>query len=184
MPRWSPNAALRLEEAAMSLFEEQGYQATTVPQIVERAGLTTRTFFRHFADKRDVLFLREKEFPQVVGASLVAAPQTTQPLDLVRLGLRTAALELEPLRRPIARRRRIIRHEAQLRERELLQYDRLSNAVRAALLERRTGPREALLFGRLSALVFELSLDAWLDDPSRRLADVVEATCAELLPSR
>lgn len=166
----------------MTLFDEQGYQATTVPQIVERAGLTTRTFFRHFADKRDVLFLREREFPQVIGGSLAAAPPETPPLDLVRLGLRNAALELEPLRRPIERRRRIIRQEAQLRERELLQYDRLSDAVRTTLLERGTRPREALLLGRLAALAFELGLDAWLDGPSRTLAETIETTCSEILP--
>src|SRR6195952_1272374 len=66
MARWAPDAAVRLERAALELFAEQGYDATTVPQITERAGLTTRTFFRHFVDKSEVLFLREREFPAVV----------------------------------------------------------------------------------------------------------------------
>ncbi|WP_158861721.1 TetR/AcrR family transcriptional regulator [Leifsonia sp. AG29] len=181
MPRWSPNAALRLEESALALFDEQGYQETTVPQIVERAGLTTRTFFRHFADKRDVLFLREREFPKVVGASLAAAPDGARPSELVRFGLRGAALELESLREPIARRHRIIRRESQLRERELLQYDRLADAVRAALLDRGANPREALLLGRLASLAFELGLEQWLSDASRPLADAVDQTAAELV---
>ena len=75
MSRWAPDAALRLESAAVELFEEQGYGPTTVPQIAARAGLTTRTFFRHFADKRDVLFLRDREFPDVVGAALAGLPR-------------------------------------------------------------------------------------------------------------
>jgi AcrR family transcriptional regulator len=74
MTRWTPDAALRLEAAALDLVEEQGYAATTVPQITARAELTTRTFFRHFADKRDVFFLRDREFPRVIAAALEGVP--------------------------------------------------------------------------------------------------------------
>lgn len=164
----------------MDLFERRGYPATTIPQIVDGAGLTTRTFFRHFSDKRDVLFLREREFPQVVAATLLTAGDDLPPRGLVVFGLRAAALELEQWRAPIERRRRIIRGEPQLRERELLQYDRLAEAVRAALQERGADPRQALLLARLAALTFELSLDQWIDAPDHALAEVVEATWHEV----
>lgn len=165
----------------MSLFDQQGYQETTIPQIVKGAGLTTRTFFRHFADKRDVLFLREREFPQVVGTTLLGAADGLSPRELVRFGLLAAARELQPLNAPIERRRRIIRANAQLRERELLQYDRLSDAIRAALVDRRAAPREALILGKLGALVLELSLEQWLTEPGQSLTDIIDATCAEIL---
>ncbi|WP_025159517.1 TetR/AcrR family transcriptional regulator [Leifsonia aquatica] len=182
MPRWSPDAALRLEESAIALFELNGYQATTIPQIVERAGLTTRTFFRHFADKRDVLFLREREFPKVVGVSLLSASDKFGPRELVLHGLRAAGADLQALRMPIERRSRVIRNEPQLRERELLQYDRLSDAIRRALLERATEPREALVLGKLAALAFELSLEQWLQDPEETLIGIIDLTCAEIVP--
>src|SRR6478752_786039 len=124
MTRWSPDAALRLEEAALALFEEAGFSATTVPQIAERAGLTTRTFFRHFSDKRDVLFLRDREFPDVISRVLDAMPDDLPAGELIMRGLLNAAEELDTLREPIARRRRVIRSEAHLRERELLKLDR------------------------------------------------------------
>lgn len=78
MSRWAPDAALRLEQAAMELFAEHGYAGTTVPAIAERAGLTTRTFFRHFADKRDVLFLRERELPRSSAACSPAPPPASR----------------------------------------------------------------------------------------------------------
>ena len=56
MGRWKPDARGRLEQAAFELFTERGFEQTTVAEIAERAGLTERTFFRYFADKREVLF--------------------------------------------------------------------------------------------------------------------------------
>lgn len=82
---------------------------------------------------------------------------------------------------PVERRRRIIRAEPQLRERELLRYDRLSDAIRAALLDRGAAPREALLVGKLSALAFELSLEQWLETPGQRLIDIIDITCTEIV---
>lgn len=181
MVRWSPDAALRLEEAAIELFEEKGYAATTIPQIAERAGLTTRTFFRHFADKRDVLFLREREFPDVMGEALTGAAAGLPAIDLVRHGLFQAAVELEQWRAPIARRRDIIRAEAQLRERQLLQFDKLAESIRNALLQRGLPSRKALILSRMAVLTFELSLDEWLDgDPSRQLIEAMRETWEEL----
>jgi AcrR family transcriptional regulator len=181
MTRWSPDAALRLEEAAMSLFAEQGYAATTVQQISGRAGLTTRTFFRHFADKRDVLFLRDREFPSVIGSVLGALPAELSGAALVRAGLRRAGSEIEQWRSPIARRQRIIADEEQLRERELLKNEHLSEAIRAALTDRRVPERDADVLARVSAVVFDTALRRWIAaGPSASLADELDAAWADV----
>jgi AcrR family transcriptional regulator len=170
MSRWAPDAALRLEDAALQLFAEQGYSATTVPQIAARADLTTRTFFRHFADKREVLFLREREFPTVVATLLAAAPPALTPLQLTMFGFETIAAQQFGLwRESIAARRRIIRSDEGLRERELLKSSMLSEAIRHALVA---------AFG---VLVFDVALGDWLEGPADLpLADVLRATLTRM----
>ena len=182
MTRWAPDAALRLEESAMQLFEQQGYAATTVRQITAHAGLTTRTFFRHFADKREVLFLRDREFPAVVRQSLVGLPAGLGPLELVREGLAAISPAFAAWREPVARRRAILAAEEQLRERELLKSARLSDAVFDALVERGVSGADARLLAPLSVLVFNAALDDWLDaDDGSALADHLASTWSRLV---
>lgn len=165
----------------MALFELQGYQATTIPQIVERAGLTTRTFFRHFTDKRDVLFLRDREFPAVIADSLSTLPVSLDAVELVEHGLLVAADELDGLRDAIARRRSVIRSDALLRERELLKLDLLGDAIRAALTDRGIPSRDASLLSRVATLTFDLSMERWLDGAATRtLQAVMTETWADL----
>src|SRR5258707_9156718 len=90
MTRWKPDAAGRLSKAALELFVEQGYEATTVAEIAERAGLTKRTFFRHYADKRDVLFAGMAPLREVVGRAVAEAPASLRPFAVVSLGLKAA----------------------------------------------------------------------------------------------
>jgi AcrR family transcriptional regulator len=182
MSRWAPDAALRLEGAALELFAEQGYSATTVPQIAARADLTTRTFFRHFADKREVLFLREREFPTVVATLLAAAPPALTPLQLTMFGFETIAAQQFGLwRDSIAARRRIIRSDEGLRERELLKSSMLSEAIRHALTEAGIANEEATLVAAFGVLVFDVSLGDWLEGPADRpLVDVLRATLTRM----
>lgn len=181
MPRWSPEAALRLEEAAITLFAENGYSATTVPQIAERAGLTTRTFFRHFSDKREVLFLRDREFPRVVREALIGVPDSVTGLALIEVALSNVAGELERWREPMMHRRGIVRAEENLRERELLKLDRLADATFEALVERGLPEGEARVLSRLAAAVFDIGLDRWLTGtPASRFADGLAQTFADL----
>src|SRR4051794_32149270 len=91
MSRWEPDALERLTRAALELFAEQGYAATTVPQITARAGLTTRTFFRHFVDKREVLFARELDFPEVVTELVADAPRDLSAIELAMFGFEAIA---------------------------------------------------------------------------------------------
>src|SRR5690242_7285084 len=83
MSRWERGAAQRLREAALELFVEHGFTAVTVPQITARAGLTTRTFFRHFADKREVLFAGEDALPGVVAQAFAAAAPELTPMEVI-----------------------------------------------------------------------------------------------------
>lgn len=92
MSRWEPKARERLEQAALELFVEVGFAEATVPQITARAGLTTRTFFRHFADKREVLFAAEGELPALVARLMSEAPPDLPPLALIERGLQTVAV--------------------------------------------------------------------------------------------
>lgn len=163
MSRWAPDAALRLESAAVDLFEEQGYGPTTVPQIAARADLTTRTFFRHFVDKRDVLFLRDREFPDVVGAALADLPNALGPWELVERGLAVAVAPLDHWRDSIRRRRALIQTDDRLKERELLKSARLSEAVASALGTRGLTPLDARLLAATAVAVFDAALDEWLD---------------------
>ncbi|MER7370487.1 helix-turn-helix domain-containing protein, partial [Nonomuraea wenchangensis] len=79
MGRWEPNARGRLEEAALELYGERGYEQTTVAEIARRAGLTERTFFRHFADKREVLFGGGTLLEERLTAAVAAAPDSAGP---------------------------------------------------------------------------------------------------------
>ncbi|MCJ1700133.1 TetR/AcrR family transcriptional regulator [Rathayibacter festucae] len=181
MSRWAPDAALRLERAAMELFAEHGYSATTVPSIAERAGLTTRTFFRHFADKRDVLFLREREFPEVVARLLAGAPAGLDPLGLLMHGLETvAAGDLEGWRGEIAARRAVVLSEPALRERELLKSAVLTDAMRDALVERSVPAEDAALAARTAAALFDASLEQWLGERDSTLVVVLHEQCLRL----
>ncbi|WP_440707999.1 TetR/AcrR family transcriptional regulator [Herbiconiux sp. YIM B11900] len=164
MPRWSPDAALRLEAAALDSFEEHGFTDTTVPQIAARAGLTTRTFFRHFADKRDSLFLRDREFPQTVRDFLRAVPAESTPVATVQLGLTAACRGLQGWRRQIARRQAIIRSEPALQERDLLRSRHLGLAIEESLVDRGVAQPQARALAAIAVTCFDLAVARWLDD--------------------
>jgi len=178
MGRWAPDAAIRLERAALELFVEQGYAATTVPQIAARVGLTTRTFFRHFPDKRDVLFLREREFPAVVAAVLADAPDGLSPADLVMHGFDAVARDgFDAWRESVRARRGIIRSDAHLRERELLKSSVLAGAIERVLVEHGLQARDAALLSSFGVLAFDAALDEWLEDADDRpLHEVMRET--------
>src|ERR1043165_8947394 len=119
MSRWEPNARGRLEEAALDLYTERGFESTTVAEIAERAGLTERTFFRHFADKREVLFGGSEELRELLVTTVQEAPAEPAPIAAAARALEAVAAQLPP--REIARQRQaIIVANAELRERELI----------------------------------------------------------------
>jgi len=175
MARWEPDAQGRLMGAAIELFDEQGYEATTVAGIAERAGLTKRTFFRYFSDKREVLFSGSQELQRVWLGGVAAAAADTNPLTAVVAGLEPVA-EMFTERHPFARiRTRIIEANPELLERELIKLQNLAAAVKAALVERGVSANAAMLAAQAGVTVFQVAFAQWVqqNDPTalRRLID-------------
>ncbi|MGI8711759.1 MAG: TetR/AcrR family transcriptional regulator [Solirubrobacteraceae bacterium] len=175
MSRWKPDAAGRLMTAAISLFEEQGYDDTTVAQIAERAGLTRRTFFRYFSDKREVLFSGSQELERRWLEAVAAAPAAASPLAAVMAGLDPVA-EMFTERHAFARiRTGIIEANPELQERELIKLQNLAGAIKATLAERGVSANAAILAAQASVTVFHVAFARWVaqDNPAalRRLMD-------------
>jgi AcrR family transcriptional regulator len=175
MSRWKPDAAGRLIKAAITLFAEQGYEATTVAEIAERAGLTKRTFFRYFSDKREVLFSGSEELERVWLEAVAAAPPEATPLAAVTAGLDPVA-KMFIERHDFARiRSGVIEANPELRERELIKLQNLAGSIRAALLDRGFSAKPAILAAQAGVTVFHVAFAAWVeqDDTTafRRLMD-------------
>src|SRR3954469_13192020 len=120
MSRWEPNARGRLEEAALDLYTERGFDETTVAEIAQRAGLTERTFFRHFADKREVLFYGAETMEDHLATAIAAAPAEATPMRAVSAAIEAicALFEEDPDR--VRQRDAVVSANAELRERELI----------------------------------------------------------------
>ena len=178
--RWEPNAQGRLEQAALDLYVEQGFDATTVAEIAARAGLTERTFFRHFADKREVLF-RGRELADALGAAIDAAPAATTPLDAVAGALESLS-DFFADRRPHARRRQaVIAANPSLQERELIKLASLATTIGDALRRRGVADPTASLVAEAGIAVFKVAFENWLTDPAdRSLAEHIRETLSEL----
>ncbi len=175
MSRWKPDAQGRLMTAAIELFDEQGYEATTVAEIAERAGLTKRTFFRYFSDKREVLFSGTQELQRLWLEAVAAAPAQASPLAAVTAGLDPVA-EMFVERHSFARiRAQIIDANPELRERELIKLQSLAAAIKAALVERGVSVNAAILAAQAGVTVFHVAFARWVmqNDPTvfRRLMD-------------
>ncbi|SHU16355.1 transcriptional regulator [Mycobacteroides abscessus subsp. abscessus] len=178
--RWEPNAQGRLEQAALDLYLEQGFDATTVAEIAARAGLTERTFFRHFADKREVLF-RGHELADALEAAIDDAPAATAPLDAVAGALESLS-DFFADRRPHARRRQtVIAANPSLQERELIKLASLATTICDALRRRGVADLMAGLVAEAGIAVFKVAFEHWLTDPAERsLAEHIREAFSEL----
>ena len=165
MGRWQPGARERLEQAALDLFLEQGFTETTVPQITARAGLTTRTFFRYFADKREVLFAAEEPVPEQVARLMAQAPPSLGPMELIAEGLAPAAARIFAGRSLdyLLRRRAVIDAEPALHERELRKFSLLSTALEQGFRDRGADDLTARLAAELAVATFRVAVTRWLD---------------------
>src|SRR5471030_1118247 len=126
MGRWEPNARGRLERAALELYGERGFDQTTVAEIAERAGLKERTFFRHFADKREVLFWGAGSLQELLVNAVADAPDSLAPIDAVAAALEAAGALLQQRREFSRQRQSIIAANAELQERELIKLASLA----------------------------------------------------------
>jgi AcrR family transcriptional regulator len=175
MTRWEPGAAERLAQAALDLYAERGFEQTTVAEIAGRAGLTERTFFRHYADKREVLFAGSNLLQEPMVAAVENAPQSSAPIDAIADGLRAGAAVLEP-RRPFSRKRQtVIAANPELQERELIKLATLGAALADALRRRGVADPAASLTAEAGVAVFRVAFERWVDEgEGRELAGLIE----------
>ncbi len=167
MARWEPDARGRLAEAAFALYAGRGFEQTTVAEIAERAGLTERTFFRHFADKREVLFAGAEVLEGVLVDAVADAPDSLAPIDLATVGLEAIVAQL-PDRELARRRSAIIAANPELQERELIKLASLSTALAAALRDRGVTEPSASLTAEIAMSVFRIAFERWIADANER----------------
>jgi AcrR family transcriptional regulator len=168
MGRWEPDARGRLEEAALALYGERGFEQTTVAEIAQRAGLTERTFFRYFADKREVLFWGSGAFQELLVGTLTRAPASTSPMDAVAAALEAAGALLEERREYSRQRHTVISSNGELRERELIKLATLASALAGALRERGVAEPAASLAAEAGIAVFRVAYVSWIAETDGR----------------
>ncbi|MEA5360847.1 helix-turn-helix domain-containing protein [Amycolatopsis sp., V23-08] len=163
MSRWAPDARERLEAAALDLFAENGYEETTVAQIADRAGLNRATFFRHFADKREVLFGGEDVLAGLFADGIRAASPDAALIECLQAAFVAAGVEMTPQQRAKAAVRvRVVRANTEVQERGLLKHTRIAGSITAALRDRGADELTARLGAEVALLAFSVAVERWL----------------------
>jgi AcrR family transcriptional regulator len=181
MSRWKPDARGRLEQAAYELFLERGYDRTSVADIAARAELTERTFFRHYADKREVLFGGTATLLAAFLGALEAAPPELPTIEDVRVAVEAGSRMMHGRRALARERERVVAAHPDLQERGLIKRATLTAAL-AQGLERRGVPKSAAsLAADMGLTAFYVGFAEWLEGPEdRELVDVVRERFDEL----
>ncbi len=184
MSRWEPGARERLVLAAVDLFAEQGYDATTVAQIASRAGVTKSTFFRYFADKRELLVAGQETLSRLLAEGIAEAPGDATPLEAVAAGLTRASGAMGPMNRELAHRiKAAVASSAELQERDALKSVSLAAAMTAALVARGVPDTIAAIAAELGVLAFKRGFAEWSQgnrDATDELAQYALAALDEL----
>lgn len=164
----------------MTLFIERGYDEVTVADIAERAGLTKRSFFNHFADKREVMFASADALQASVLAALADVGASLGPLDAAVLAFTRAAGPIEDYPELARARRTLIDSSPELRERDLLKMAQMAAAVADALARRGVPRRDAIFVSQAVTAVFTTAVDDWTREPERRLAASIQDALGDL----
>jgi AcrR family transcriptional regulator len=167
MSRWKPDARGRLEKAALELFNHQGFDATTVAEIAARAEVTERTFYRHFADKREVLFPGVNPLADALASAAAAAPAALAPFEVVTHALIEAAPVFEEREDLVRQRQAVIAANPELQERELAKLAAVVSAFAQALRERGLEGATAALAAEFGIAAFKVAFGRWVDDPGQ-----------------
>jgi AcrR family transcriptional regulator len=173
--RWEPDARRRLQDAALALFAEHGFEQTTARQIAERAGLTERTFFRHFGDKREVLFGNEAAVTAALVDGVTDAPARASTAKAVEAGLRAASRDMQPRRPSLRAFAALVDEHPELQERELIKQRTMSAALADALTARGLDAIEAQLAAELAIAVMRIAFAQWLTRGERRPLEDIAA---------
>ena len=173
--------------AALDLFGEQGYENTGVAQIAERAGLTKSTFFRHFRDKREVLFGGQDELVELVVAGIAGTPESAGALAAVEGALVAIGVTFTAARRANGPRRlAVIAANAELRERDALKMSLFSGVMEDELLRRGVPQLDATVAAGLGVLALRVAYERWLEaggdfaEVARRALEEVRVAAAAL----
>ena len=170
----------RLQRAALDLFREHGYDGTTAAGIAARAGVTERTFFRYFPDKREVLFEGTIVLQDALTAAIADAPQELGPLDTLFRAFRSVAPLLENNRPYSKPRHDVISSTPALAERELAKLAALTEALAGALRARGAAELPAVLTARAGMAAFAYATTSWLEKPEPGLVERLDAISLEL----
>jgi AcrR family transcriptional regulator len=168
MGRWQPDARGRLMQAAFALYGERGFEQTTVAEIAERAGLTERTFFRHFADKREVLFAGAEALQELLVSTVTDAPASLAPIDAAAAGLEAIGVFVQEGGDLARQRQAIIASSAELQERELIKLASLAAALAEALRARGVEDPAASLTAEAGVAVFKVAFELYVAEGNHR----------------
>lgn len=181
MSRWEPDARGRLEQSALELYGEHGFEQTTVAEIAKRAGLTERTFFRHFADKREVLFAGAGSLQDLLVSTLDSALDSAGPMDAIVAALDAAAAQFEARRAHSRQRQAVIAASAELHERELIKLASFSAALAGTLRGRGVTEPAASLTAEAGIAVFKIAFERWISDTGQRdMSQLIRESLDEL----
>jgi AcrR family transcriptional regulator len=181
MGRWEPNARGRLEQAALELFIERGFEQATVTEIAGRAGLTQRTFFRYFADKREVLFWGQDALRELLVSTVTSAPDSVAPLEAVAAALEAAGALLQERREFARQRQAVIAATSGLQERELIKLASLASALADALRRRGVTDPAASLSAEAGIAVFKIAFERWVSETGEAdLPQLIRASLDDL----
>ena len=167
MGRWEPNARGRLLQAAWELFRARGYTGTTVEEIAARAGLTERTFFRYFSDKREVLFYGMDSLRDILVRAIADAPVSAGPMDAVGAALQAVADIIQENPEYARLRNAVVCANAELRERELIKLAQLAAAMAGALRDRGIPEPAASLAAETGVAVYRVAFARWISEPGQ-----------------
>ncbi|HVA03952.1 MAG TPA: TetR family transcriptional regulator [Acidimicrobiales bacterium] len=181
MARWEPDARDRLQQAALDLYGERGFEQTTVAEIAKRAGLTERTFFRYFADKPEVLFSGAAALEEFVVTLVAEAPDSEAPIAVVASALEATAGFFNERRDFSTKRQAVIDANADLRERELIKMATLASAVADQLRRRGVSDPAASLTADAGIAVFKTAFERWISEPAQQdFATLIRESLDEL----
>jgi AcrR family transcriptional regulator len=181
MGRWEPNARGRLAQAALTLYAEQGFEQTTAAEIARLAGLTERTFFRHFADKREVLFYGADSLRDILVRAVADAPPSAGPMDAVGAALQAVADLVRENPEAARLRYAVVSANAELGERELIKLAELAAAMAGALRDRGIPEPAASLAAETGIAVYRVAFARWISEPGQPdLPGILRESMAEL----
>jgi len=180
--RWEPDIRVKLQEAALTLYLENGFDQTTAAQIAKLAGVTERTFFRHFADKREVLFDGSDALKELICSSVAEASLSKPPMDALLHSLVVVAEIFDNGRKDFVRKRYdVISANPELRERELAKLADYAIGIAKVLKERGMDELRAILAAEMTMTVLRVGMQQWVHgDEGETFATVICKLFTEL----